>query len=215
MNVVILGIDLGKNVCRVVGLGAAGEVLVRRRMKRESVVAFTQRWSSSVVAMEACRGAHHLGRQLAAQGHAVRLISREYVRPYVEAQKNDNRDAEAIAEAATRPTMRFVEIKSEAQLDMQTAVLLERGIAVAQGRRRLENQLPGILTNEALGLSARIRELVGDLRDEWQKLNERIAAMPGPCVPPLRAGIRNVHRGFVCTQVCGGLSGRAASETTL
>ena len=145
----------------------------------------------------------------------MRLISPEYVRPYVEAQKNDNRDAEAIAEAATRPTMRFVEIKSEAQLDMQTAVLLERGIAVAQGRRRLENQLPGILTNEALRLSARIRELVGDLRDEWQKLNERIAAMPGPCVPPLRAGIRNVHRGFVCTQVCGGLSGRAASETTL
>jgi transposase len=65
--------------------------------------------------METCCGAHHLGRQLAAQGHEVRLISPEYVRPYVKAQKNDDRDAEAIAEAAMRPTMRFVEIKSETQ----------------------------------------------------------------------------------------------------
>ena len=75
MEIVVLGIDLGKNVCSVVGLGAAGQVLVRRRMKRESVVTFRQRWPSSVVAMEACCGAHHLGRQLAAQGHTVRLIS--------------------------------------------------------------------------------------------------------------------------------------------
>jgi transposase len=108
MDIVVLGIDLGKNVCSVVGLGAAGQVLVRRRMKRESVVTFTQRWPSSLVAMEACCGAHHLGRQLAAQGHTVRLMSPEYVRPYAKAQKNDDRDAEAIAEAATRPTMRFI-----------------------------------------------------------------------------------------------------------
>jgi len=114
------GVDLGKNVCSIVGLGAEGQVLVRRRMRRESVAAFTRKWPSSVVAMEACCGAHHLGRQLAAQGHEVRLISPEYVRPYVKAQKNDDRDAEAIAEAATRPTMRFVEIKSEMQLEMQT-----------------------------------------------------------------------------------------------
>jgi transposase len=103
--------------------------------------------------MEACCGAHHLGRLLEAQGHEVRLMSPEYVRPYVKAQKNDDRDAEAIAEAATRPTMRFVELKSEDQLDIQTvhrardrlvgertalinqlrAILLERGIVIAQG----------------------------------------------------------------------------------
>ena len=69
--------------------------------------------------MEACCGAHHLGRLLTAQGHTVRLMSPEYVRPYLKAQKNDDRDAEAIAEAATRPTMRFVEFKSEDQLDMR------------------------------------------------------------------------------------------------
>ena len=70
--------------------------------------------------MEACCGAHHLGRLFEGQGHSVRLMSPEYVQPYVKAQKNDDRDAEAIAEAATRPTLRFVEIKQEAQLDMQT-----------------------------------------------------------------------------------------------
>ena len=72
-----------------------------------------------VVAMEACCGAHHLGRVFVGQGHAVRLMSPEYVRPYVKAQKNDELDAEAIAEAATRPTMRFVEVKSQAQSDVQ------------------------------------------------------------------------------------------------
>ena len=199
MDIVVLGIDLGKNVCSVVGLGAEGQVLVRRRMRRESVAAFTRKWPSSVVAMEACCGAHHLGRQLAAQGHAVRLISPEYVRPYVKAQKNDDRDAEAIAEAATRPTIRFVEIKSEMQLEMQTlhrarerlvaertalinqarSVLLERGITIAQGRHKLENQLPGILADESLGLSIRIRRLIGDLREEWQGLNERMRPHAG------------------------------------
>jgi transposase len=70
--------------------------------------------------MEACCGAHHLGRVFATHGHDVRLMSPEYVRPYVKAQKNDDRDAEGVAEAATRPTMRFVELKSQEQLDMQT-----------------------------------------------------------------------------------------------
>jgi transposase len=129
--------------------------------------------------MEACCGAHHLGRLLEAQGHDVRLMSPEYVRPYVKAQKNDDRDAEAIAEAATRPTMRFVELKSEEQLDMQTlhrardrlvgertalinqlrAILLERGIAIAQGRRNLERELDAMLSKEdGLAVSPRLRK---------------------------------------------------------
>src|ERR1700726_4370617 len=99
--------------------GGAGRVVLRRRMRRESIVALAAKLSGCVVALEACCGAHHLGRLLAAQGHEVRLMSPEYVRPYVKAQKNDDRDAEAIAEAATRPTMRFVALKSEAQLDVQ------------------------------------------------------------------------------------------------
>src|SRR4028118_1763466 len=145
---------LGRKRGRGVGLDAAGRVLLRRRTRREGVVALAAKLPGCVVAMEACCGAHHLGRLLAGQGHEVRLMSPEYVRPYVKAQKNDDRDAEAIAEAATRPTMRFVELKSEERLDMQSlhrvrdrlvgertallnqlrAVLLERGFTAPQGR---------------------------------------------------------------------------------
>ena len=100
----VLGIDLGKNSCGLVGLDETGAVIKRRRLRPESIPAFTKSVPACVVAMEACCGAHHLGRLLAAQGHTVRLMSPEYVRPYVKAQKNDDRDAEAIAEAASRPT---------------------------------------------------------------------------------------------------------------
>src|ERR1700760_4319327 len=115
----VLGIDLGKNSCSLAGLDATGAVVMRRKMTREGLLAFAAGLPSCVVAMEACCGAHFLGRALEAQGHEVRLMSPEYVQPYVKAQKTDDRDAEAIAEAATRPTMRFVSLKSEAQLDLQ------------------------------------------------------------------------------------------------
>jgi transposase len=139
-----------------------------------------------------------MGRTLAAQGHTVRLMSPEYVRPYVKAQKNDDRDAEAIAEAATRPTMRFVALKSEAQLDMQTlhrvrdqlvgertalmnqirAILLERGHVVPQGRARLAARLASLLDDEAAtDLTPRMRTLVTDVRERWQVLDQRIAAL--------------------------------------
>ena len=120
MEVAVLGIDLGKNSCSVVGLDAAGRVVLRRRVSRDGVVKLASGLPPCVMAMEACCGAHHLGRVLNGMGHAVRLMSPEYVRPYVKSQKNDERDAEAIAEAAMRPTMRFVTLKSEAQLDGQT-----------------------------------------------------------------------------------------------
>ena len=120
MQVSVLGIDLGKNSCSLVGLDGIGKVVVLRRMRSETVIAFAAKLPPCIVAMEACCGAHHMDRALAAQGHMIRLMSPEYVRPYVKAQKNDDRDAEAIAEAATRPTRRFVELKSEEQLDIQT-----------------------------------------------------------------------------------------------
>src|SRR5579859_6446510 len=103
MQIAVLGIDLGKNSCSVAGLDSTGAVIKRRRMRPESIAAFTEKLPACIVAMEACCGAHHLGRQLAAQGHEVRLMSPEYVRPYVKAQKNDDRDAEAIAEASRCP----------------------------------------------------------------------------------------------------------------
>jgi transposase len=194
MQVSVLGIDLGKNSCSLVGLDGIGQVVVRRRMRRETVIAFAAKLSRCIVAMEACCGAHHMGRALAAQGHTVRLMSPEYVRPYVKAQKNDDRDAEAIAEAATRPTMRFVELKSEDQLDMQTlhrvrdrligertslmnqirSILLERGHVVPQGRAKLKVRL-GELLCDATALSPRICDLVADMQERWQRLDQRIA----------------------------------------
>src|SRR4051794_16999708 len=197
MQIAVLGIDLGKNSCSVVGLDASGRVVLRRRLQREGVVKLAMGLQGCVMAMEACCGAHHLGRRLRDQGHQVRLMSPEYVRPYVKAQKNDDRDAEAIAEAATRPTMRFVELKSERQLDMQTlhrardrlvgertalinqlrAVLLERGRTVPQGRHKLEQYLAAMpdLGSDA-SLSSRVRQLIEDMRAEWRELDRRIAA---------------------------------------
>ena len=106
MNIAILGIDLGKNSCSAVGLDVSGRVVLRRRIQRPTIVSLAAKLPSCVIAMEACCGAHHLGRLLSGQGHEVRLMSPEYVRPYVKAQKNDDRDAEAIAEAAIRAEYR-------------------------------------------------------------------------------------------------------------
>lgn len=197
MKIAVLGIDLGKNVCSIVGLDASGKVVMRRRVRRETLIDFAGQLPACVVAMEACCGAHHLGRVFAVRGHDVRLMSPEYVRPYVKAQKNDERDAEAIAEAATRPTMRFVELKSQDQLDVQTlhrsrdrlvgertalinqlrAVLLERGIVVAKGKRKLEQHLAVLFDEQDGGvLSPRLRLLIEDMRGQWRELDRRIAA---------------------------------------
>lgn len=197
MQIAVLGIDLGKNSCSVVGLDGAGKVILRRRLQRESLIKLASGLPPCVVAMEACCGAHHTGRLLRGMGHEVRLMSAEYVRPYVKAQKNDDRDAEAIAEAATRPTMRFVELKEAEQLDMQSlhrvrdrlvgqrtalmnqlrAVLLERGIVVPQGRRRLEQQLAAIVQDETTSLSRRVQLLLEDMQAEWREMDRRVAAL--------------------------------------
>src|SRR5271166_3757511 len=113
----VLGVDLGKNVCSVVGLDASGAVILRRKMRRETLIDLAEKLPPCVVGMEACCGAHHLGRVFASHGHDVRLMSPEYVRPYIKGQKNNDRDAEGIAEAVTRPTMRFVELKSRRRPD--------------------------------------------------------------------------------------------------
>ena len=197
MKVAVLGIDLGKNSCSVVGLDDTGKVIMRRRMHRDSVIKIASGLAPCVVAMEACCGAHHLGRILRERGHQVRLMSPEYVRPYVKAQKNDDRDAEAIAEAATRPTMRFIELKSAEQLDMQSlhrvrdrlvsertallnqlrAILLERGIVIPQGRRKLEDHLRTLLEGQEAILSTRVWSLLNDMRAEWRELDSRIEAL--------------------------------------
>lgn len=110
---------LGKSVFHMIGMDDAGTVVLKKRCSRSQLVEFMANLAACVVAMEACCGSHHLGRKLADQGHTVRLIPAQFVRPFVKSNKNDFVDAEAIAEAVQRPTMRFVTLKSEDQLDVQ------------------------------------------------------------------------------------------------
>ena len=195
VKVSVLGIDLGKNSCSAVGLDETGRVVLRRRLSRDGVAELLTKLPHCVVAMEACCGAHHVGGLAQGSGHDVRLMPPEYVRPYVKAQKNDDRDAEAIAEAATRPTMRFVPIKAEAQLDVQAlhrarerlvaertalinqmrALLLERGIVLPQGRRSVAAWVDApVADGDVDPLTTRIRLLLTDMRAEWEELNRRI-----------------------------------------
>ena len=192
----VLGVDLGKNVCSVVGLDASGAVVMRRKVRRETLIGLAAKLPPCMVAMGACCGAHHLGRVFAAHGHDVRLMSPEYVRPYIKAQKNDDRDAEGIAEASTRPTMRFVELKSQDQLDMQTlhrsrdrlvgertalinqlrAILLERGMVALEGKRKLEQFLI-VLMDEQGGAGLSPRMICWSRTPAvWAELDRRIAA---------------------------------------
>lgn len=193
--IAVLGIDLGKNTCSLAGLDATGAVVLRKKMNRESVIVFVAALPTCVIAMEACCGAHYLGRMLLEYGHDIRLMSPEYVQPYVKAQKTDDRDAEAIAEAATRPTMRFVTLKSEAQLDLQVlhrarerlvqsrtalinqlrAVLLERGITIPKGRAVVTRRLEELLAN-GLAVSGRALQLLEELMEECADLTRRIKA---------------------------------------
>jgi transposase len=206
MDIAVLGIDLGKNSCSVVGLDGSGKVVLRRRMQRKTILSVAAKLSPCMIAMEACCGAHHLGRLLTAQGHVLRLMSPEYVRPYVKAQKNDDRDAEAIAEAATRPTMRFVTLKSQEQLDMQSlhrardrmvrertslmnqlrALLLERGIIVPQGRAKLRLRITSLSAQPCEELSHRICVLIEDMLARWEELDDRIAAFDAEFVAEVK-----------------------------
>jgi transposase len=197
MKLQALGIDLGKNLFHLVGLDSSGEVVIRKRCSRTQVLTFTANLQVQVIGMEACSGAHFLGRALREQGHEVRLMPAQYVKPYVQSNKSDYIDAEAIAEAVQRPRMRFVPIKTEEQLDLQalhrvrerwvmrrTAVvnqarslLLERGFPLPKGRHHLVEALPRILEDAELKLSGSFRVLLAQLKLELEQLGARIEEM--------------------------------------
>lgn len=118
-----IGVDIAKNVFQLHGIDAEGNVILRRKVKRRDFLTFFTNLHSCLIGMEACSSAHHWGRELTELGHSVKLMPAVYVKPYVKRQKNDATDAEAICEAVTRPTMRFVEIKSE---DQQAVLMMHR-----------------------------------------------------------------------------------------
>ena len=118
----VYGIDLGKNIFHVVGTDDAGNIVQRVKFRRDTLLAFLKRAEQAIVGMEACPGSQWLARKLQAMGHTVRIIPAQFVKPYVKSNKNDTIDAMAIAEAVTRPTMRFVELKRPDQVDLQALI---------------------------------------------------------------------------------------------
>ena len=143
-----IGLDLAKHVFQAHGASASGAVLFRKKLRREQVLAFFAGQPRCLVAMEACASAHHWARAIGELGHEVRLIPPAYVKPFVKRQKNDMADAEAICEAAQRPTMRFVAVKSEAK---QAAAVIFRARDLLVGQRtQIINALRGHLAEYGL-----------------------------------------------------------------
>ena len=193
----VIGIDIGKNSFHIVGQNQRGAIVLRQKWSRGQVEARFANLPPCRIGMEACVGAHHLSRTLQALGHDARLMPAKYVRPYSKGQKNDYRDADAIAEAVQRPTMKFVATKTADQLDLQAlhrvrerfvgqrtgiinqirAFMLERGIAVRQGLRFLRTELPGILATRTDALSPRMLRILEDLSADWRRLDARIEGL--------------------------------------
>src|SRR5215204_3769402 len=197
--IAVIGIDIGKNSFHIVGHDDRGAIVLRQKWSRSQVEARFANMPPCLIGMEACVGAHHLSRKLQGFGHDARLMPAKYVRPYSKGQKNDFRDAEAIAEAVQRPTMKFVATKTADQLDLQAlhrvrerlvsqrtgiinqirAFLLERGIPVRQGQRFLRADLPRILATPPDVLSPRMLRVIEDLAGDWRRLDERIEGLSG------------------------------------
>jgi transposase len=190
----VIGVDIGKDVFHLVGFGADGKITFRRTIRRLGLKDVFEKLPPCIVGMEACLRAHFVSWALRASGHEPRIIPAVYVKPFVKGQKNDENDAEAIAEAALQLNLRFVQEKIQDQLDLQAchrvrsrlvsrrtatinqirAFLIEQGIAVRSGPRALRNSLFAILENRKDEISPRTAKLIHGLYDDWCGLDERI-----------------------------------------
>jgi transposase len=197
MEIRSVGIDLGKTSFHLVALGDKGKVLVKKKFTQKQLMAFTANLQTCLIGMESCSGSHFLGRALREQGHEVKLIPAQFVKPFVKSHKNDFVDAEAIAEAVERENMRFVPIKTDDQLDLQSlhrvrerlmtrrtalinqirGFLLERGIVFAKSPIRLREAMPEVLENVHENLTPRMRNLIAMLWSEWKDLELQIVEM--------------------------------------
>jgi len=197
MQIHSVGIDLGKTTFHLVALGAAGKVLVRKKFTQRQLLTYTANMQTSLIGLEACSGAHFLGRVLRKQGHDVRLIAAQFVKPFVKSNKNDFVDAEAIAEAVERKNMRFVPIKTDDQLDLQAihrvrdrlisrrtavinqlrAFLLERGLVFAKTPAKLRAAMSDILENAKADLTPQMRNLIDLLWGEWNTVEQQIEVL--------------------------------------
>ncbi len=194
MNINILGIDIAKNVFQLHGIDKAGKAVLKKRLPRIKLLPFIAMLKPCTIVMEACSGANYWSRQFRKLGHEVKLISPQYVKPFVKTNKNDANDAEAICEAASRPSMYFVAPKSIAQQDIQSVhrvrerliasrtalsnqirgLLAECGIVIAKGIGYLRRQLPEIIEDAENELTMDSRHLFTDLYEELCQLDEKI-----------------------------------------
>lgn len=193
----VYGVDLGKNLFHVVGLDERGAVVQRVKFRRDTVLAFFTRAAPSLVGMEACPGSQWLARKLQSMGHSVRIVPAQFVKPFVKSQKNDTIDAEAIAEAVTRPTMRFAQVRTTEQIDLQAlhrirdqlvttrtrlinqarAFCLEYGVAIRQGTGVFRSDLPRVLADDANDLTPAMRVMLSELFDDVERVDQRIASV--------------------------------------
>jgi transposase len=194
MHIASIGIDIGKTTFHVVAQDEHGSVVVRRKFSRQQLLAYTANVPAALIGIEACGGAHCLARIIGGQGHQVRLIPGQFVKPFRKSNQNDYLDAEAIAEAVTRHNMRFVPIKTEDQLDLQglhrvrerlvhnrtevinqiRGFLLERGITFNRGPASLRKEMPSLLEDAEQNLTPSLRRLLDHLWREWQYLDSQI-----------------------------------------
>lgn len=195
-KVTLLGIDIAKNVFQLHGVDEKGKPVLRKRLFRSKFVEFIANFPPCTIAMEACGGSHHWYRKFTAMGHEVKIMSAHFVKPFVKTNKNDRNDSEAIVEAASRPTMRFVSPKSVEQEDIQAlhrirsrlvqertaltnqirGLLAEYGIVVSQGIHKILKALPEILEDAENELSGSGRQIFSDLYEETVEKNKRIKA---------------------------------------
>jgi transposase len=193
-EVITIGVDLAKNVFQVHGIDAEGVVIVRRQLKRGQMLPFFKKQPPCLVGMEACATSHHWARQLIELGHKVKLMPPRYVKPYVKRNKNDMADAEAICEAVTRPTMRFVEVKTPEQqsvlmlhrtrqlfvrqrtmlINALRAHLAEFGIIAGVSRNGLERLLQVIEDGEDDRVPPTARDCLLALRDQLEMVKHQI-----------------------------------------
>lgn len=195
--VTVLGIDLAKQSFQLHGVDESGQVVLRKKLSRNKLIAFMVQLPACRVGLEACGGAHHWSRVFTSYGHTVRMMAPQFVKPYVKTNKNDAADAEAICEALQRPSMRFVPAKSIEQQDLQSlhrirsqvvarrtaqsnqirGLLLEYGLTIPQGVRYVRTQVPELLEAVDTGLSDLFRELLYELYEELVHLDDRVRCL--------------------------------------
>jgi len=195
MNITAIGIDLAKTVFHIHAVDQRGNKVFSKKLKREQLAEFINQQPPCLIGMEACSGAHYWATKFKSFGHDVRLIAPQFVKPYVQGNKNDWNDARAIAEAVTRPHMRFVPIKDVEQLAMQSmhrvrsqlvkqrtalaneirGLLSEYGIVIQEGIAKLRAELPFIIEDASNALMSTIRTLCDDMREHLKELDRKIS----------------------------------------